>query len=342
MQADSLSVIILAAGKGTRMRSNRAKVLHEVFFAPMVHHVIAAVQPLDPDRIIAVIGHQREVVQESLKNLPVRTVIQQDQLGTGHAVLIAKEALHDVQGTVMILCGDTPLIQSSTLQKMYTQHRNTNSTLTMMTTILPDPTNYGRIICDEKDMVQAIVEQKDCTPHQLEIKEINGGIYCVDSTFLFRTLENVGSDNSQGEVYLTDIVALGVKAGVTVAKFAADNPLEVLGVNSRAELAEAHKALLHRRNHQLMLSGVTMYNPETITIAPHISVGQDSLFEPNVRISGLSQIGSNCNIGQGSILHNCRIGDNVEIGPYCVLTDCTIQDNQKIAAMCNGFLDNGE
>jgi len=181
-----LSVIILAAGKGTRMKSDKAKVLHEVFYAPMVHHVLQATKPLDPLQTIVIVGHQKEAVEQALIPFDVTCVVQQEQLGTGHAVLIAETSINESSSTVMILCGDTPLIKSETLQEMYSFHQKQNSALTLMTTVLHNPTNYGRIISDSHNRVQGIVEQKDATTTQLEIKEINAGIYCVDKTFLLQ------------------------------------------------------------------------------------------------------------------------------------------------------------
>jgi bifunctional UDP-N-acetylglucosamine pyrophosphorylase/glucosamine-1-phosphate N-acetyltransferase len=332
-----LSIVILAAGKGTRMKSDKAKVLHEVFFAPMLHHVLQAVLPLEPDRIVTVVGHQREAVVDLLRTFPVQAVVQQEQLGTGHAVLITQDAIPENDGTVMILCGDTPLIQPSTLRSMYEYHLASGSKLTLMTTLLGDPTNYGRIISDQENCVQAIVEQKDCSPEQLCIQEINGGIYCVDRSFLFEALAQVGTDNSQGEIYLTDIVGIGVRAGLKIERFLAKAPLEVLGVNSRAELAEAHCTLQQRRNRQLMLEGVSMYNPHTVTVAPAVSIGRDSVIDANVTILGSSQLGTNCVIGQGSILQNCTLGENVVIGPYCLLSDCSIPTGATIAPLSKEY-----
>lgn len=317
--SSGLSVIILAAGKGTRMKSDKAKVLHEVFFAPMVQHVVNAVLPLAPDRTVAVIGHQRQAVQHALAHTPCLFAVQEDQHGTGHAVLAAEDALEGFDGTVMILCGDTPLIKSSTLAAMYAQHRKSQVTLTLMTTTLPDPTNYGRILCSSEGKVQGIVEQKDASPEQLAITEINAGIYCVDKSFLFSSLRRVGRNNSQNEVYLTDIVSLAVESGTDVKRFQVKEATEVLGVNSRVELAEAHRMLQLRRNQRLMLDGVTMFNPETVTVAPEVKVGKDVILENFVRISGTSSVGDHVTIGQGTILENCTVAQEASLGPYCCL-----------------------
>lgn len=326
----SLNVLILAAGKGTRMKSEQAKVLHEVFYAPMVHHVLNAVTPLHPSRTIAIIGHQREAVQQSLADFNVEFVVQENQLGTGHAVLAAESTVPEGKQTVMILCGDTPLIRPETLKEMHGAHQQSTAALTIMTTLLDEPTNYGRILLDAQHRVTGIVEEKDASPAQKEIKEINAGIYCIDRDFLFQALHQVGTDNSQGEVYLTDIVKIAVEAGQPVDKFATPHAGDVLGVNSRVELAAAHSELQQRRNRALMLEGVTMHNPATISVSPDSSIGQDSLLLAGVHITGNTQIGSGCHLSQGVLVHNCRIGDNVHIGPYSCLAGMTVPANTVV------------
>jgi bifunctional UDP-N-acetylglucosamine pyrophosphorylase/glucosamine-1-phosphate N-acetyltransferase len=326
-----LSVIILAAGKGTRMKSDKAKVLHEVFYAPMVHHVLNAILPLNPAQTIVIIGHQKEAVEKTLASFDVDFVVQEAQLGTGHAVLVAENAVIEDADTVMILCGDTPLIKTETLQEMYFCHKKQNSILTLMTTVLENPTNYGRIICDANNKVQGIVEQKDATCEQRKIKEINAGIYFVEKTFLFSALKRVGTNNSQGEVYLTDIVRLAVENGLIVDKYVVHTPLDVLGVNSRIELADAQNELIMRRNRLLMLQGVSMNNPATISVSPESSIEKDTILDPGVNISDGCRIGRSCRVGQGSILKNCQIGDNAIIGPYSYLVDCTVATDTTLS-----------
>ena len=336
MKSHSLSVIILAAGKGTRMKSHRAKVLHEVFFAPMVQHVIDAVASLQPVDTTIVIGHQGDTVKDTLKkNNDLTFAIQENQLGTGHAVLSAQDNIKSHDGVVMILCGDTPLLKSETLREMFDYHLSTNATITLMTTVLDNPTNYGRIFCDATGKISEIVEQKDCQPEQLSIQEINGGIYCVDKDFLFSALNKVGTDNSQGEVYLTDIIKIAVSNGRRVEKFRASTPIDILGVNSRIELAAAQKELSMRRNDGLMDQGVTMYNPESITVCPHSTIGIDSILHSGVTISNNSSIGESCVISQGTIVDNCRIGDNVTIEPYCRLVNTEISEGTDVKYTAN-------
>ncbi len=328
-----LSIIILAAGKGTRMKSRSAKVLHQVFHQPMIHHVIKAAQQLRPKRILVIVGHDRLAVEQAiLPSEGIECLVQEQQLGTGHAVLVAEDVICEPIAPVMIMCGDTPLIQSQTLQEMYDYHLATAADLTLMTTVLENPTNYGRIITDPDGMVTGIVEEKDADAGQRAIREINAGIYCVQRDLLFSMLHTIGSANAQGEMYLTDIVAKAVAARCHVEKFTVGDPLEVLGVNSRSELVQAHQAMQLRRNRQMLVDGVTLYSPETIAIFPDATVGQDSVVMACVQISGRSKIGEQCHIGQGAILHNCQVGDAARIGPYCCLADCTIEANSTVPA----------
>ncbi len=325
-----LYLVILAAGKGTRMKSDKAKVLHEVFFAPMIHHVLQAAAPLNPKKSLVVLGHQRETVEKSLENFNVETVIQKEQLGTGHAVLCTESAIDMMEGSVMILCGDTPLIRSETLADMIKQHRSQNSTLTVMTTKLEDPTHYGRIIQGGAETVLSIVEEKDATPLQKEIKEINAGIYCIDTKFLFSHLKNIGSNNSQNEIYLTDIVSQAVSENLAVHKFINPDPQDVLGVNSRLELSQAHHSLQIRKNNALMAEGITMLNPDTIQIAPECTLEKDVSLHPGVELTGQSSISAGTIIKTGAILHNVKVGTNCTIGAYSCLSNCSIPDNSTI------------
>jgi bifunctional UDP-N-acetylglucosamine pyrophosphorylase/glucosamine-1-phosphate N-acetyltransferase len=326
---DNLTALILAAGKGTRMKSNKAKVLHEVFFRPMLHHVMDSVRDAAVPRTVVIVGHQRDWVTDSLGGYDCTAVVQEEQLGTGHAVLCAEEACGGAD-TVLILCGDTPLIRSRTLEKMISRHQKSRPALTVMTTRLDDPSGYGRIITDHRGRVTAIVEEKDADEEQTRIREINAGIYLADRGFLFQALRQVGSDNSQGEVYLTDIVAVAAGEGRRVETFSHDDAIDVLGVNSRVDLAGAHRELQRRRNEDLMLSGVTMYGPESIYIEPGIPVGMDTVIHPGVHISGRSQVGIGCIVEPGVFLHDCTIGNNAIIGASSSLSDWTVQPSEYI------------
>lgn len=327
---NTITAIILAAGKGTRMKSSMAKVLHQVFFKPMLHLVLDAVQAAGIEKTAVVVGHQHTRVIQCLNGYTFTPVRQTEQLGTGHAVLCAEEACADSE-TILILCGDTPLIRPGTLSAMISHHRDMNSVLTLMTTLVPDPFGYGRILTNDNEQVAGIVEEKDATPDQRQIREINAGIYLVDRRFLFTALRQVGTDNSQGEMYLTDIVAIANRQGYTVNRFIHSEPLDVLGINSRVELAQAHAELQRRRNTELMLSGVTMYGPETIYIAQGIPVGQDTVIHPGVQIAGKSSVGIGCVIETGAFLTNCTVANNAIIGAWSTLVNWPVQPSEYIA-----------
>ncbi|MCK5230895.1 MAG: NTP transferase domain-containing protein [Desulfobulbaceae bacterium] len=329
MDTPHLTALILAAGKGTRMKSDLAKVLHEVYFAPMIYHVIDVVQSLSFDDIIVITGYQCESVEESLEKFGVLFARQEQQLGTAHAVLSAKSLLNKAMGTVVIICGDTPLIRTETLEQMLDNHFAASSMLTVLTTRLCNPENYGRIISDANGNVLRIVEQKDATDVEKDIMEINAGIYCVDTNFLMNCLAGVGADNKQGEFYLTDIVEIANKSGHAVNKFICPDPNEVLGVNSRVELAQAHIALQGRFNKALMLSGVTLTLPETVSIEKSVLVGRDTIIHANTYIAGQSSIGKACLIGPGAVIKNCRLGTGVTVGAFSYLEGCQLADGEK-------------
>lgn len=333
MKSDkSISVVILAAGKGTRMKSAKAKVLHEVFFKPMLHHVIAAVEPLTPDQTVVIVGHQEHAVRRSLKDFDVEIVRQEKQLGTGHAVQMTEKVITDDEVVVMIVCGDTPLIRPAALAEMYRLHIAAGGDLSVMTTILDNPFGYGRIIAD-KDGVQAIVEEKEADEHQKKIREINAGIYLANRKFLFEALATVTADNTQGEFYLTDIVEYCVSSGGKVAKYLNPDPREVLGVNSRVELEAADAELQRRRNVEIMQQGVSLCTASTVRISPQTEIGGDSRLYQGCQILGNTRIGRSCILEAGVILENCTIGDDVRIGPYSILRDSEVADGNNIPAL---------
>lgn len=328
----NLSVVVLAAGKGTRMKSAQAKVLHEVLFKPMLHHVLDAVAPLNPERKVVIVGHQEERVRESLQGYAVEIVVQKEQLGTGHAVHMAESAIPENDGVVLILCGDTPLITTSSLMEMLAKHQAEKAQLTLMTTILDEPKGYGRIV-SSADSISAIVEEKEASEVQKKIKEVNAGIYLVDRSFLFEALATVTPDNSQGEFYLTDIVEYGVSTGRKVQKSVNSEPMQVLGVNSKVELGAAHLQLQRQRNKQLMQQGITILNDETVAISLSAIIGVDTILSQNVMILGETVIGESCTIESGAVIRDCKIGDSVYVGANSVLTHCTIDDCTQIAPL---------
>ncbi len=319
VMTNAIHVIVLAAGKGTRMKSGLAKVLHPVFFAPMICHVLAAVKPLAPAETVVVTGHQAVRVEEVLAAYPVCFVRQKEQLGTGHAVLIAEKALRGKSGLAVILCGDTPLVRATTLQAMVNEHLLQQQTLSVMTTIVSDPTHYGRIVTNAQSSgIERIVEEKDATADERLILEINAGIYCVDLGFLFAALSQVGTNNRQGEVYLTDIVGIARMKNIEVGRFVCSDPLEITGVNSRVELARANSIMQQRRNQALMLDGVTMIHPDSIFIENSVIIGQDTEIHSHCLLAG-----------------NTVIGESCLLEPFCKLVDCQVQDHQIIKSFSN-------
>jgi len=331
MEYSSVVGLVLAAGKGTRMKSESPKVLHEAFFSPMIHHVMDALQPLLLGENIVVTGHQRQLVEESLRGYPISFVQQSQQLGTGHAVLACEDKLRSHTGSVLVLCGDTPLIKAETLRLFLHAHAESASCLTVMTTNVAEPENYGRIVSDEHGNIVKIVEEKDASPAQKKIKEINAGIYCVDVLFLFDALKRVGTDNVQGEIYLTDIVAIATGDGIHVHKFCCTNSEEVLGVNSRRELAQAHAVLQRRYLDVLMESGVTLVQPEAVTIEKTVIIGKDSVIYPNTVLMGDCNIGSGVRIDSFVKIDGCTIGDSVRIGSFAHLQQTSIPSWSTVA-----------
>ncbi len=332
MSKKSFSAIVLAAGKGTRMKSAFAKVSHNVFFKPMIYHVLDALLPLQANQIVVVTGHQAETVERLCSDYNVRFARQTEQLGTGHAVLAAQNSFDDINSDViMILCGDTPLIQTETLKSMLDNHISEGHILSVMTAVAENPTNYGRILLDDTGCLQAIVEEKDATSEQKKINEINAGIYCIDKKFLFSALKNLKTDNKQGELYFTDIVAIANSQGFPVNRFCCLNIEETLGVNSRMELASAHQILQKRFIYKLMESGVTCILPETLSISGDTVIGRDTVISPNVFIGGKCVIGDNCLISSFSCLLNSRIGDNVIVHEHSYLNGAEVESNSTLS-----------
>lgn len=332
----SIIAVVLAAGKGTRMKSTVAKVLHPIFFRPMIHHVLDTVRGCGIDQCAVIVGHQRDAVERVLAPYGVDIVVQDQQLGTGHAVLCAESACAENED-ILILCGDTPLVRPETLQNLINAHRREQAALTLMTTLVDNPFGYGRILHDERGRIQAVVEEKDATEAQRQIREINAGIYLVNRRFLFAALRQVGTSNAQGEVYLTDIVALARGQGLHVQAVVHPRAIDVLGVNSRVELAQAQAALQQRRNRELMLDGVTLESPETILVSADCCIGADTHLQANVRLCEGTVLGSGCLIESGVVLKGCRLGDRVNIGANSVLTHCRLTADSTVAPLT--FLD---
>lgn len=331
----TLDVLILAAGLGTRMRSNLAKVLHELDGRPLINHVCRSATALAPRKVYVVIGHQGEQVKkavlEELDKDHAGFVWQSEQLGTGHAVNSARQYLENEDSTLLVLSGDVPMIRAETLAALIQQHhthRGRGAACTLLTVRLEDPTGYGRIIRDEEGLFEKIVEQKDATDEEKKIKEINAGIYCFNTRKLFAALSQVQNDNAQGEYYLTDVPGLLRDAGEDVSLYQHSDAREVSGINNRAELADLERTLSRRVVSRLMLDyGVTFIDPKNAYISDLVSIGRDTIIHPNVQIEGETVIGDGCVIRSGTRITNSRIGRGVEILDNCVITDSEISDN---------------
>jgi len=328
---DDITIVVLAAGLGTRMKSRKAKVLHQVGGLTLIEHVIAsaaAVAP--PERIAVVVGHQAEQVEAALGGRGVRFVAQREQLGTGHAVAVCRELLEPMGGDVVILLGDCPLLSPATIERLVAAQRESNAAATVITTVLEDPTGYGRIVHARDGSVAAIVEHKAATPAERAIHEINSGIYCFRGALLWRHLEEIGTDNPAGEYYLTDIVEIFRGRGYTVAPLLIEDPSELLGINTRVELAQVDSILRARKVRQVMLDGVTVEKPETVTIDSGVQIGCDTVIEPFARILGRSVIGEDCRIGACSIVRDSELAGGVEVLPYTFIDASRIESGAHV------------
>ena len=321
-----LVTVILAAGKGTRMKSKLPKVLHKAGGKPMLQQVLDAAQAAGAKRNIVVTGFGGETVREVMgEQAGVEYVTQAEQLGTGHAVLQAEPALKDEQGTVMVLCGDTPLLTGSLLKKLYDEHKSAGAKATVLTAIMPDATGYGRIIRAEDGSVLKIVEHKDATDAEREVREVNSGIYCFEAQPLFAALHQVGNDNAQGEYYLPDVLEILKKQGEKIWAVAADDYESTLGINSRQQLAGAEKILRRRKNEELMAAGVTLMDPDTTYIDSDVQVGPDTVIYPHTWLESGTVIGEDCEIGPSVRFQNVKCGNKV-MGQFCYAHDCEIDD----------------
>ena len=304
--------VILAAGKGTRMQSKLYKVLHKVCDRTMVELVLDSLSDLEMQEVITVVGHGAERVKEVLGDR-TKFVLQAEQLGTAHAVKVAKDELKDKEGTTIVMYGDTPLIRSETINNMLDHHEKMNAKATVLTAIADNPFAYGRIIRDVNGNLVKIVEEKDATEQERKIKEINSGIYCFDNKLLFEMLEKVKNDNNQGEYYLPDVLGLIREQKEIIETYLCDDFDETFGVNDRVALAYAENVMRNRINTKHMLAGVTLVDPTNTYIAPNAVIGRDTTIYPNVTIKSNTIIGEDCQIKPNSYLENVQIGNGVKV-----------------------------
>ena len=338
--------VILAAGKGTRMRSKLPKVLHKVGGKPMLEHVMTAAETAGADKSIVVVGFESEQVAEFI-GTRAQIAVQAEQLGTGHAVMQTADLLKDFSGTVMIICGDTPLLDSCELKKFYLEHQASGAAATVLTAIMDNPAGYGRILRDAEDHVIGIVEEKDANPAQKAICEINTGIYCIEAPLLFEALAGLTCDNAQGEYYLTDVLSKINEMGKFVGGVCTADSDMIMGINSRHQLAEAEAIMRQRILDKLMDQGVTIMDPASTFIEGNVEIGQDTIIYPFTWLEGSTKIGADSIIGPNVRLtnvvvgnstnlqfvygHDCIVGSGVTVGPYVHLRPATvISDEVKI------------
>ncbi|MCO7176927.1 bifunctional UDP-N-acetylglucosamine diphosphorylase/glucosamine-1-phosphate N-acetyltransferase GlmU [Sporolactobacillus kofuensis] len=320
--------IILAAGKGTRMKSKLYKVLHQVCGKPMIRHVVDETRKADFSKLYVIVGHGADAVAATVGN-EGECLLQKEQLGTGHAVLQAADQLADVDGTTVVLNGDTPLITHQTIEKLMRIQEEQAAAAAVLTAMVDDPTGYGRIIRDESGNVAKIVEEKDANSDEKRVKEINTGIYSFDNRKLFRLLKQVTNNNAQGEYYLPDVISLLVQSSEKVTVYTTEHFEETVGVNDRIQLAAAGKYMQERINRNMMENGVTLIDPDSTYLSAECTIGKDTIIYPGTVVTGASHIGNGCIIGPHSQIKNCAVGDETEID-QSVLEDSWIGSQVQI------------
>lgn len=333
---ENVSALVLAAGKGTRMKSGLVKVMHPLAGVPMVHWPVEAAREAGASKVVLVVGHQAEKVQEFFAGQEdISFAVQEEQLGTGHAVACTAPILTGTSGTVLILCGDVPLIRPETLKGLLAEHEAHGAAVTVLTTQMKNPYGYGRVVKREGGRVLRIVEEKDATEEEKDITEVNTGIYSVATEFLFKAVKSLKNDNAQGEYYLTDIIKIAVAQGKLCVSCQVSDSDEVMGINDRVQLAAAAAVLRRRINGDLMLAGVTIIDPTATYIEKGVAIGADSVIHPNVHISGSTRIGARCTLEPSVVIRGCSIGNDVTIKAGSVLTDATLHDQVSVGPMAH-------
>ncbi|WP_172199330.1 bifunctional UDP-N-acetylglucosamine diphosphorylase/glucosamine-1-phosphate N-acetyltransferase GlmU [Saccharibacillus qingshengii] len=320
--------IVLAAGKGKRMKSKLYKVLHPVCGKPMVGHVVDTVRRTNSERTVVIVGHGAEEVKSYLGD-QADYALQAEQLGTGHAVRQAEELLGKEEGTTILICGDTPLVRAETIEAMIALHEGEGAAATILTAVPEDPTGLGRIIRGEDGGVLRIVEQKDCSPEENAVKEINTGTYCFDNRKLFEALAKVTNENAQGEYYITDVIGILQGEGEKIAAYATQDLTESIGVNDRVVLSQAEAAMRERIVRGHMLGGVTVIDPSSTYIGADVQIGSDTVLYPGTVIKGQTVIGEDCTIGPNSEIENAEIGDGTSVS-HSVIRDSKVGDHVSV------------
>ena len=323
-------VAILAAGKGTRMKSLLPKVLHRVAGLPMIDHVLRAIQPLRAASTSVVLGYLAEQVRVVLSWHPgLRFAVQEPQLGTGHALLQTESLLTDATGTLLLLTGDVPLLTAATLDKLVKTHEAASASATVLTAVVSRPYGYGRVV-RRNGRITRIVEERDAMPDQRDIHEINSGVYAFSLGPVFEALKQIATENAQGEYYLPDLVSIYRRRKLPVETLTVEDPDEIRGINSRSELAEVSALVRHGKNEELMAAGVTIEDPATTYIDPDVTVGADTVLHPGVMLEGRTQIGTACEIHAGSRIVDSTIGDGVTINNHCVIVDSHLASSVRV------------
>jgi bifunctional UDP-N-acetylglucosamine pyrophosphorylase/glucosamine-1-phosphate N-acetyltransferase len=323
-------VVILAAGKGTRMKSALPKVLHRVAGRPMIEHVRAVAQVLRPRSTTVVIGHQAEVLESAMpRHGDITFVVQEPQLGTAHALLTTEPVLRDATGVLVLLSGDVPLLSGDTLKRLVERHVSRAAAATVVTAVVDDPSSYGRIV-RVGEQIARIVEERDATSAEREIREINSGIYAFALAGLFDAVRSIAPENAQKEYYLPDLVAINRRRGLVVETVTVSNPDEIRGINSRVELAAVSRIVRDQKTAELMASGVTIEDPATAYIDRDVTIGADTILHPCVSLEGNTTIGMGCEIHSGARIVDSQIGDRVTVFNHCVITSAKVADDARV------------
>jgi bifunctional UDP-N-acetylglucosamine pyrophosphorylase/glucosamine-1-phosphate N-acetyltransferase len=324
-----VAILVLAAGKGTRLKSSLAKVLHSAGGRPLVEHVVRSCAGVSAKRTIVVVGYQAEKVEAVVAPLGVEIVLQQPQNGTGHALLVSKRAIGNAK-YVIVLPGDAPLIRTETLKALINKHKKGQAAATLLTAVLADPSGYGRILRKGGDAVQAIIEESQLTPETRELNEINASMYCFTTAKLWPALARVKPENKHREIYLTDAIAVLNAAGETVLAEVAPDSREMLGCNTRADLAGVDRTFRDWKREVLMRDGVTIQLPETVTVDPDVVIGEDTILEPCVQVLGKTKIGARCVIKTGSVIHDSVVGDEAIVEPHSVVSQSHLDSDVTV------------